>query len=90
MAKRGRIEDIDRAIGLIVDRRIGRERDIPIGGSGQGATREDGMMESHHHAGGESEAILRMYRGGGEIHEIEIVVTEDDEESMNGGEIFEE
>ncbi len=84
MAKRGRIEDIDQEIDLIADRRTGRERDILIGGNGPGATREDGMIMSLHHAGGGSGAILRICRGGGEIHEIEIVITEDDEESIHG------
>ena len=83
MVKRGHIGDIDRGIDLVADRRIGRERGIRIGENGRGATIGEGGMSSRH-GGDRSGATPRKRIARESIHEIGIVVTEDDDYMVLG------
>lgn len=78
MARRGRIEGIDRGIDHNVDRQIGRETGTRIEESGREATRGEEMMIGQPVDGTSGVTRQSHIRGGG-THEIEIMVTEDDE-----------
>ena len=78
MAKRDHIEGIGLGRGHIADRWTGRERSIHIEGNGRSATRGEEMMTGHR-VGSGSGVIRQIHRDGGEVREIEIVITEDEE-----------
>ncbi|CAF9906617.1 MAG: hypothetical protein ALECFALPRED_002463 [Alectoria fallacina] len=75
----------DRCISLgrghIADRWIGREKSTRIEGNGQSAMRGEEMMTGHR-AGGGSVVIHQIHLDGGEVREIEMVITEDEEDVL--------
>lgn len=82
MAKRDHTEGIGLGRGHIADRWTGRERSIRIEGNGRSATRGEEMMTGHR-AGGGSGVIRQIHLDGGEVREIEIVITEDEEDVLD-------
>lgn len=81
MVKRGHINDTDLERGLITDRRTGQERGTRIEGNGRGATIEKEMKIGHHFGDGTGVTLRARIEGGG-IPEIEITITEDDEDML--------
>ncbi|CAD6580458.1 MAG: hypothetical protein ASARMPRED_000226 [Alectoria sarmentosa] len=82
--KRRRSRSRDRSLGRghIADRWTGRERSIHIEGNGRSATRGEEMMTGHR-VGSGSGVIRQIHRDGGEVREIEIVITEDEEDVLD-------